>query len=46
MFEDYRWMKSGVGMISSEGDEFSFITPTACEGPVEVWMLNIEQEMH
>ena len=35
-FEDYRGTKSGAVMISSEGEELSFKTPTVCEYPVEV----------
>eukprot|EP00741_Cyanophora_paradoxa_P015322 tig00000194_g14791.t1 len=37
--------KTVVGMKSSENEQFEFKTPVAAEGPVEVWMTNVEAEM-
>jgi dynein heavy chain, axonemal len=34
-----------TGMSSSEGESFELATTVTAEGPVEVWMTAIEQEM-
>lgn len=40
-----RGNKSIVGMVSSEKESFPFQSNVAIEGPVEVWMKNVEEEM-
>ncbi len=32
-------------MVSDEGESFSYHTPTKPEGPVEVWMTKVDEEM-
>jgi dynein heavy chain len=35
-----------TGQESSEREKYAYVTPTPIEGPVEVWMTNVEDEMH
>lgn len=37
--------KMVVGMESDEGEKFDFREPVKPEGPVEVWMTNVDNEM-
>lgn len=34
-----------VGMISDEGETFSFLNPTKADGPVEQWMSRVDEAM-
>ena len=45
LFRFGRGNKTVTGMESSEGESYELRTPATTEGPVEVWMLGVEQEM-